>query len=129
MRELKEVETWFLSARRTYDDKSRGRERHTVAVAQTIHALFRANDALTVRLLNRRSTRHDDAAKLFSDLVRYNNIDPKYAGFRELAIKAVSEKSKYDYKGTEVSAKVAARWINDTERFISAVKEIIQRGK
>jgi uncharacterized protein (UPF0332 family) len=106
-----------------------GRERFTIVVAQSIHALIRANDALTVKLLSRRSTRHDDAAKLFGDLVTHNKIDPEYAGFRKLIIKAVSEKSKYDYKGAEVSAKVAARWLRDTERFIGAVKEILQRSK
>ena len=41
-------------------------------------------------------------------------------------MRAVSEKSEYDYKGTEVSRDVAARWMRQTERFVAAVREILR---
>ncbi|RLG20350.1 hypothetical protein DRN67_00150 [Candidatus Micrarchaeota archaeon] len=41
-----------------------------VACAEAIHAIIRANDALTMRLLNRKATRHDDMPFLFLELIR-----------------------------------------------------------
>ena len=99
---------------------------YTVVVAQCIHALIRANDALTVRLLRRRSTRHEDAALLFGELVRLKKIPARFSDLRALLVRAVSEKSEYDYKGTEVSRDVAARWMRQTERFVAAVREILR---
>lgn len=104
---------------------SRGQERLTVGVAMAIHGLIKANDALTLRFLGRRSTRHEGAPKLFGDLIRRNKIDPRHAELRRLLIRAVAEKSEYDYKGTEVSKAEASRWVRDTERFIAAVKGIL----
>ncbi len=94
-------------------------------MAQCIHALIRANDALTVRLLGRRSTRHEDAALLFGELVRQKKIPAKYSDLRPVLVRAVSEKSEYDYKGIEVSRDMAARWMRQTERFVAAVREIL----
>ncbi len=94
-------------------------------MAQGIHALIRGNDALTVRYLGRRSTRHEDAALLFGELLRQHKIPAKYAGLRGLLVRAASEKSEYDYKGTVVGRDVAARWLRETERFLAAAREIL----
>jgi len=84
-----------------------GRSRFTVAVAQSIHALIKANDALAMRFLGRRSTRHEDAAVMFGTLAKQNKINPKYASFRALLTRASAEKSDYDYKGTEIGQEEA----------------------
>ncbi len=102
-----------------------GRARYTTAVAMTIHAMIRANDALTSRYLGRRSTRHEEASRLFGELLKQNKIPAKYAGLRNILMRAVSEKSEYDYKGTEVGSRVAKRWVREARRFIDAVKEIL----
>ncbi|MCJ2670134.1 MAG: hypothetical protein LN416_06460 [Candidatus Thermoplasmatota archaeon] len=91
----------------------------------TIHAMIRANDALTVRYLGRRSTRHEDAGRMFGELLRRNKIPAEYAGLRNVLMRAVSEKSEYDYKGTEVGSRVAKRWVREARRFIDAVKEML----
>lgn len=125
MRELEEAESWLDAAKFTLGNTSRGRSRFTVAVAQSIHALIKANDALTMRFLGRRSTRHEDAAVLFGTLVKQNKIDPKYASFRALLTTASAEKSDYDYKGTEVGQEEAKKWIRDAEKFIKSTKDIL----
>ena len=102
-----------------------GRGRFTVAVAMSIHAMIRANDALTMTFLKRRSTRHEDAGMLFGELIRQKKIDPKYANLRRVLATSISEKSEYDYKGAEVGRNEAVQWVRETERFISAVVEIL----
>ena len=125
MKELEEAEAWLDAARFTFDNPSRGPERYTVATANSIHALIRANDALTMTFMKKASTRHELAPGLFAELIKQRKIDPKYAGLRELLTKAVAEKSEYDYKGTSVGKDKAARWIRETEEFIRSVREVL----
>jgi len=122
--DLDEAEIWFETAKTVYCS-ARGREKYTVAVAQAIHAPIKANDALTVKYLGLRSKRHEDAAKLFGDLVKQSKIDPKFADRRKLLTKAAAEKSDFDYKGIEVSKTTATGWLREVERFLEMVRTIL----
>ena len=79
MRELKEAEFWLESAKNLMESANSDRERYTVAVAQAIHSIIRANDALTLKFLKRRAMRHDDAVRLFRNLIGLNKIPSKFA--------------------------------------------------
>ncbi len=125
MSDLEEAETWLATAKLGFDLEGASRARYTVVVAQCIHALIKGNDALSMRYLGRRSTRHEDAALLFGELVRQRKIPAAYAGLRALLLRAVSEKSEYDYKGAPVGRDTAARWLRETERFLAAVRKIL----
>jgi len=103
----------------------RGRERFTVATAQMIHGLIKVNDALTMRFLRRRSTRHEDAALLFEDLIRQHKIDQKYAPLRKLLIESVARKSEYDYGGAETGLDEAERRLREVEKFVRCAREIL----
>ena len=116
---------WLASARHLLEESGLPRARFTVAIAQAIHAVIRGSDALTVRFLGRRSTRHEDAIVLFRDLVRSRRISPEYASWRDLLVRALREKSDYDYKGVKASANDARRWLRDAERFLAAVRKIL----
>ena len=128
MRELEEARLWLATARTLFEDSSKGKERFTVVVAQAIHGLIRANDALTVHFLDRRSTRHEDAAKLFRELIRQNKIPGEHAGLRDVIVEAIADKSDFDYKGTEVSQAQAMRWLRKTERFLDSVDDVLGKG-
>jgi hypothetical protein len=65
MRELKEAEFWLQSAKELLDSKNPDREKYTVVVAQAIHSIIRANDAMTLKFLGERAFRHDDAPLFF----------------------------------------------------------------
>jgi hypothetical protein len=125
MSDIEEAETWLATAKLGFGLEGAPRARYTVVVAQCIHALIKGNDALSVRYLGRRSTRHEDAALLFGELVRQRKIPTTYAGLRALLLRAVSEKSEYDYKGVPVGRDTAARWLRETERFLAAVRQIL----
>jgi len=123
MREIKEAEAWLESAKRLLAEEALGEERHTVAVAQAIHSIIRANDALTLKFLGKRAIRHDDAPKLFLDLVRENKIPSRYADARNSVLfPAVQTKSKADYKGEFFSRRDALNWIGKAEMFLKIAK-------
>src|SRR5207245_8842714 len=89
--EIEEAETCLASAKVAFGQDASGRARYTVVVAQCIHALIRANDALTVRLRRRRSTRHEDAALLFAEPVRRKKIPARASILRALIGAHVTE--------------------------------------
>lgn len=127
MRELKEAEFWLETAKKLLCSESRDNEKYTVVVAQSIHSIIRANDALTSQLLNKRTLRHDDAPQLFLELIRLNKIPAKFAGLRTTVIApAVQLKSKVDYKGLWSSKAEAERWIKNAEVFLYCVKQCLE---
>lgn len=125
MKELKEDEIWLKSAKWILNSDIAEREKYTVIAAQSIHSIIRANDALTLKFISKRAVRHDDAQRLFLDLVRLNKIPSKFADLKRIIISAVQTKSKADYKGIEVSRKEAERWIRNAEKFLSGSKECL----
>ncbi len=125
MKELKEAEVWLESAKKALNYNGSEREKYTVVVAQSIHSIIRANDALTLRFLGRQAMRHDDAQRLFLELVRLNKIPAKFSELRNIIISAVQMKSKADYRGIEVSKKEAEKWIRNAEQFLNSAKECL----
>ncbi len=94
-------------------------------MAQSVHAMIKANDALTVRFLRRRSSRHEDAAALLKELLRLRRIPAKYAGRRKALLEALQEKSEFDYGGAHVGIDESERRIRRAEGFLDAVREIL----
>lgn len=127
MRELKEAEFWLESAKRLLNSESQDSERYTVVIAQSIHSIIRANDALTTRFLNKRAIRHDDVPKLFLELVRLNKIPAKFADLRTSVVTpAVQTKSKADYKGLWSSKADAENWVRKAEKFLTSARECLK---
>lgn len=127
MRELKEAESWLESAKHLLNLESKDAEKYTVIVAQSIHAIIRANDALTIKFLNRRAMRHDEAPQLFLELVRLNKIPAEYADLRTSVLSpAIQTKSKADYKGLSSSKADAERWVRMAEKFMKSTKECLK---
>jgi uncharacterized protein (UPF0332 family) len=126
MRDVKEAEAWLESARALLENEAMGEERYTVAVAQSIHSIIRANDALTIKFLGKRAIRHEDCPRMFLDMVTGNKIPPQYANLRkDILLPSVQTKSQADYKGASFSKKEALSWIGKAERFLKASKECL----
>ena len=121
MREINEAEDWLRSAKTLLEGSSASRERYIVA--QCIHSVIRANDALSMNFLGRRAIRHDTAPRLFLELIEENKIPLRYANLRKTINDAVQLKSKVDYQGAEMSKADAKRWVNKAEKFLSAAKD------
>lgn len=126
MKELKEAEFGLESAKALLDFESQGTEKYTVVIAQSIHSIIKANDALTLKFLNKRAIRHDDAPQLFLELVRLNKIPAKFADLRTTVLMpAIQTKSKVDYKGLWSSKADAEKWVRNAEKFLSSAKECL----
>lgn len=117
-RELSEAEAWLRSAEELFKDTKRGPTRYTVVVAQCIHAIIRVNDGLTSRLLHKKARRHEDAPVLFAEMIHTHKIESSHARFRKLLLKAVVEKSGFDYLGEEASEAEARKWIESAKEFL-----------
>jgi len=61
-------------------------------------------------------------------VVRLKKIPARFSDLRALLVRAVSEKSEYDYKGTEVSRDVAGRWMGQTEQFVAGSARFFDEG-
>jgi uncharacterized protein (UPF0332 family) len=127
MSEFKEAEFWLESAKHLGDMDSREKSKYTVMVAQCIHSIIRANDALTLRFLNIRGLRHDDAPRLFLKLIQQNKIPSKFSNLRTTVLTpAIQMKSKADYKGIEISKAEAGKWVRNAEKFLAAARECLK---
>lgn len=127
MRELNEAEFWLQSAKNLFNSEIETSEKYTVIVAQSIHSIIRANDALTLKFLNKRAIKHLEAPKLFLSLIKLNKIPTKFADLRKTIIEpAIQTKSKADYKGLFVSKTEAEKWIRLAERFLNSAKECLK---
>ncbi|MEW5760367.1 MAG: hypothetical protein AB1779_06345 [Candidatus Thermoplasmatota archaeon] len=124
MREMKEAEFWLESAKDLLIKEASSGEKYTVIVAQAIHSIIRANDALTLKFLGKTGVRHDDAPELFLELVRTNKIPAKYADLRKkILIPAVKTKSIADYRGLKVSKADAENWVRLAEKFLDMARD------
>jgi hypothetical protein len=86
--------------------------------AQAIHAIIRANDALSLKFLGYKATRHDDAAILFMKIAREGKLPGDAAEFRGLVADAMRDKSGADYGKRSFSYEDAKRYVERTEDFI-----------
>lgn len=130
MRELKEAEHWLESAKELLKKGSLDKEKYTVVVAQAIHSIIRANDALTLRFLDKTAIKHDMAPELFLELIRNNKIPAKYADLRKIVlIPAIKTKSHANYHGFDVSKADAENWIRLAEKFLSAAKDCLSKAQ
>ncbi|MCX9083603.1 MAG: HEPN domain-containing protein [Candidatus Methanoperedens sp.] len=120
---IKEAGVWLESAQRTIEQGDP--ESLIVATAQAIHAIIKANDALSLKFLNTRAKRHDDAISLFMRLVRENKIPQEEARNRDTLTIAVNEKSKYDYTGQPISKRDAQRMVLNAIKFVSFARKYI----
>ena len=124
MREAKEAEFWLQSAKNLFNSEFVSREKYTVVVAQSIHSIIRANDALTLKFLNKRAVKHLEAVDLFLTLIKLNKIPSKFADLRKTILEpAIDTKSKADYRGAEFSKSEAEKWLRLAEKFLTAAKE------
>lgn len=125
MSDIEEAEAWLRSAEYLLESEELGRARFTVAVGEAIHSMIRANDALTMKFLKKRSTRHEDALRLFKELLTQHKIQAKYAGLRDGLRDAVADKSDFDYKAKVAGKDEAERRIRTARQFLTAVREIL----
>lgn len=96
-----------------------------VCCAEAIHALIRANDALSLKFLGHKPTRHDDAAITFAKLSREGKLPAGAARFKDLISNAMRDKSGADYGKSSFAYEDALEYVEQTEGFIAMVKGVV----
>lgn len=123
-RAFQEAESWLASARHGLleDDEANA----NVCCAQAIHAIIRANDAISMKFLSHKATRHDDAAIIFAKLVREKKLPEGAQRFLDLIADAIRDKSGADYGKSSFSRTDAQEYISRTEQFMAMVKDTLK---
>ncbi|MBL7116882.1 MAG: HEPN domain-containing protein [Nanoarchaeota archaeon] len=122
---FEQARLWLKAAKHTADSSSEGKSKFAVAVAMAVHAIIKANDALTFKFLNITARRHDDARRLFEDLIKRNLIKANYANYKQIIQDAINSKAKAEYREAFFSKKDFEDMKRKAEKFIKMVEEII----
>ncbi|HLC80289.1 MAG TPA: HEPN domain-containing protein [Candidatus Nanoarchaeia archaeon] len=120
-----QAQFWLKAAKNTLEDSSNSNEKYAVGVAQAIHAIIKANDALTFKYLNQVAQRHDEARKLFEELIKRNFIKSEYSSYKEIIQEAITQKARAEYRAVYFSKNDAENIIRRAEKFLKMVGEII----
>jgi hypothetical protein len=115
---LADARAWLKSAEDAFGRAGTVERSEVVACAEAIHAIIRANDALTMELLGLKGTRHDDAPLLFNRLVREKKIGGENARFAILIFKAIEAKSGADYGRSDIGEKDAGYFVSGAREFV-----------
>ena len=96
---FEQAKLWMEGANHVAALHTEGKNKYAVAVAMAVHAIIKANDALTFKFMGVTARRHDDARRLFEDLIRKNVVKSEYSGYSQIIQDAISNKAKAEYRG------------------------------
>ena len=121
-RAIQEAEEWLVSAKDKLALAENDEGAANVCCALAIHAIIRANDAISMKFLRIKATRHDDASAMFSKLLQQGKIESENRRFLRLLQKAMSDKSGADYGKKVFHYSDAKKYLEEAEEFVAAVK-------
>jgi len=122
---FEQAKLWLEGAKYIANHNSETRDKYTVAIAMIIHAIIKANDALTFKFMNITARRHDDARRLFEDLIKKNFIKAEYSNYKYIIQNAIEDKARADYRSGFFSKNDFETMKIKAEKFIKMVEEII----
>lgn len=121
---FEQAKAWIEGAKHVAEGEG-SNQKYNVAVAMMIHAIIKANDALTIKFLNITSRRHDDAARFFDDLIKKNFVKSEYAKYGEIIQEAIHNKAKAEYRLSFFSKSDFENFKRKAEKFLKLVEELI----
>ncbi len=124
-RAIGEAESWLASAKDKLAIAETDESAANVCCALAIHAIIRANDAVSLKFLQIKATRHDDASAMFSKLLAQGKISGENRRFIRLLQKAMSDKSGADYGKSSFDYEMAKKYVEDAAEFVAAMKGCI----
>ncbi len=125
-RAIGEAESWLVSAKDKLALAETEDAAANVCCALAIHAIIRANDALTMKFLRLKPTRHDDAPAVFSNLLRQGKIAGENRRFLRLLQKITVDKSGADYGKGTFACEDAKKYVEDAEEFVHTAKNLLK---
>lgn len=122
---FEQAKLWLEGAKYIGDYNSEDRDKYAVAVAMAIHSIIKANDSLTFKFMNTTARRHDDARRLFEDLIKKNFIKTKHANYSQIIQEAINNKAKAEYRVSFFSKNDFEDMKRKAEKFLKMSEEII----
>lgn len=122
---FEQANLWLEGAKYISDYDSEGKDKYVVAVAMAIHAIIKANDALTFKFTGNTARRHDDARRLFEDLIKKNFVKSKYSNYKQIIQEAINNKAKAEYRAAFFSKNDFESMKRKAEKFLRMAEEII----
>ena len=116
----------WLEGAKYISNLGEGREKYAVAISMCIHSVLKANDSLTMKFMGLTARRHDDARRLFEDLVKKNFIKAQYADCKQIIQDAINNKAKAEYRGCFFSKSDFESMKRDAEKFLKMVGEVFK---
>lgn len=124
-RHLAQAKIWFDGANYVAN-KDGESDKYAVAVAMAVHAIIKANDALTFKFLHSTARRHDEARRLFEDLIKQNFIKAEYSDYKQIIQEAIDNKVKSEYRGAYFSKADFESLKRKAEKFIKMAGEVVK---
>ena len=122
---FEQAKLWLEGANYIANLSLEGKDKYAVAVSMAIHSIIKANDALTFKFMNITAKRHDDARRLFEDLIKKNFVKAEYANYRNIIQDAITNKAKADYRGSFFSKNDFEDMKRKAEKFLKMAEEIV----
>ncbi len=122
-RAIGEAEEWMRSAKEKLPRAVSEDRAAAVCCAQAIHAIIRANDAITLKMEDKTVTRHEDASNLFSKLLKRNKLPEEDQRFVKLLQETTTRKSGAEYGKENFDYEQAKFFVNEGSEFIATMKK------
>lgn len=122
---FEQAKLWLEGAKYTATLSLEGKDKYAVAVSMAIHSIIKANDALTFKFMNITAKRHDDARRLFEDLIKKNFVKAEYANYKNIIQDAIANKAKAEYRGAFFSKNDFEDMKKKAEKFLKMAEEIV----
>ncbi len=124
-RALHEAESWLSSAKHRLMEAENDDADAAVCCSLAIHSIIRANDALSLKFLGYKATRHDDAAAIFAKLSREGKLPATSGDFKGAVADAMRDKSGADYGKSSFSYENAKDYVERAGNFISMARDAL----
>jgi len=122
---FEQAKLWLEAANFVSRTGTEDKTKYAVAVSMIVHSIIKANDALTYKFMNITARRHDDARRLFGDLVKNNFIKSQFANYGDIIQEAINNKAKAEYRGSFFSKKDFEDIQRKAEKFIKMASELV----
>ncbi|MDP3639729.1 MAG: hypothetical protein Q8R53_00815 [Nanoarchaeota archaeon] len=121
----KQARVWLAGAEYIAQLANAESENFSVAVAMLVHAIIKANDALTFKFMNMTARRHDDTRRLFEELIKKNVLPAASAPYAQIIQDAITNKAKAEYRVAYFSKNDFDTMQRKAKKFLAFVEGIV----
>ena len=118
---FEQAKLWLEGAKFIGNLDSENKNKYSVAISMLIHSIIKANDSVTVKFLNTTARRHDEARKLFEELIKRNFIKAEYSNYKDIIQDAINNKAKAEYRASFFSKNDFEDMLRKAEKFLKMV--------